>query len=178
MSQKLNAHNNENIGDKKMDKKEILAALVTLKTNLEVTLPEIAKSLSLESLLITDDQRNIIAKHNKVKELCGESDPVEFMEGLIKERKENALAVRSARMTEEFGVETFEDTKKANKARLYAEKVLGDAELTKEKINEIKEDELYKQLALERSDIDNPDNQLGVHEDVDKKINTVETVNY
>jgi len=172
---KLNAHNNnENIGEERMERKDILAALLVLKTNNGITLPEIAKELNLGSLLITDEQKANIAKHNSIIKLCGEADPVEFIEGLMKERKENAIAVRSAKMTESFGVEIFEDTKKANKARVYAEKVLGDAELTDEKVNEIKEDELYKQLALERSDIDSPENVIVIHEE-SNKINTATT---
>jgi hypothetical protein len=163
MEQKTNILEEEN---KRMDKKEILAALGTLKANLEVTLPEIAKTLGLESLLITDEQKTNLAKHNSVIKLCGTVDPVELIEGLKKERKENADAVRSAKITESFGVEVFEDTKKANKARVYAVKVLGNDELTDEKVNEIKADELYKTLALERSDINNPDNEIG---ELDKK---------
>jgi len=172
MDQKLNAQNNiEDIGEKRMDKKEILEGLLVLKTNNGITLPEIAKNLSLETLLITDEQKANLTKHNSIVKLCGEFDPVEFIKGLVEERKENMASVRSAKMTESFGVKVFEDTKKANKARLYAEKVLGDAELTDEKVNEIKEDELYKYHALERSDVDNPENELGVSEEKNKKIN-------
>jgi len=173
MEQKLNADNNiDDIGEKKMTKKEILAALGVMKTNLEVTLPEIAKELNLESLIITDEQKANLVKHNSIIKLCGEVNPVEFIEGLVAERKENAIAIRSAKITESFGVEVFEDTKKANDARSYALSVLGDAELTEEKVNEIKESAIYKKLALERSDYDSDENELGIKEDANTDTKT------
>jgi len=168
----------ENIGEKRMDKKEILAALGTLKTNLEVTLPEIAKALNLESLLITDEQKETLAKHNSIVKLVGDTDPVEFIESLIKERKENAASVRSALIDKEFGPVEFPDTKKANSARIYAEKILGSDELTKEKLNEIKEDELYKKLSLERSDINDKSNIFGVVDGKEENKTTLKVVDY
>lgn len=162
-----------------MDKKEILAALGTLKTNLEVTLPEIAKALNLESLLITDQQKTNLAKHNSVMKLVGkDTDPVEFIESLIKETKENAASVRSALIDKEFGLVEFPDTKKANSARIYAEKILGSDELTKEKLNEIKEDELYKKLHLERSDINDKSNIFGVVDGKKESKTTLKVVDY
>lgn len=174
MEQKTNNIDNKT-GENRMDKKEILAALKTLKVNLEITLPEIAKSLGLESLLITDDQKANLAKHNTIVKLCGDADPAEFIEGLVKERKENADAVRSSRIDKEFGPEVFEDTKKANQGRAYAVKILGTDELTDEKVNEIKEDEAYKTLAALRADYMNPENDLGILED-GKKNNSTSSV--
>jgi len=179
MEQKTNTQQGkENIGEKRMDKKEILAALGTLKTNLEVTLPEIAKALNLESLLITDEQKETLAKHNSIVKLVGDTDPVEFIESLIKERKENAASVRSALIDKEFGPVEFPDTKKANSARIYAEKILGSDELTKEKLNEIKEDELYKKLSLERSDINDKSNIFGVVDGKEESKTTLKVVDY
>ena len=180
MDQKTNTQQGkENIGEERMDKKEILAALGTLKTNLEITLPEIAKALNLESLLITDSQKANLAKHNTIVKLCGDTDPVELIEGLVKEKKENTASVRSAKIDKEFGPVEFADTKKVNDARGYAEKILGSDELTEKKLNEIKEDAIYKKLAAERQDITSDENELGMGEK-DKKTNstTPEVVDY
>ena len=154
-----------------MEKKDILAALLVLKTNNGTDLPEIAKTLGLESLLITEQQKTNLAKHNNIVKLCGDTDPVELIEGLMKDKKENAASVRSAKIDKEFGPVEFPDTKKVNDARGYAEKILGSAELTEEKLNEIKEDAIYKKLAAERQDITSDENLLGMGEK--DKTNTI-----
>lgn len=165
MDQKTNTQQGkENIGEERMEKKDILAALLVLKTNNGTDLPEIAKTLNLESLLITDSQKANLAKHNSIVKLCGDTDPVEFIESLMKDKKANAADVRSAKIDKEFGLVEFADTKKANSARVYAEKILGTDELTDEKLNEIKEDELYKKLFNERQDITSDENLLGMGE--------------
>ena len=179
MDQKTNTQQGkENIGEKRMDKKDILAALLVLKTNNGTDLPEIAKTLGLESLLITEQQKTNLAKHNSIVKLCGDTDPVEFIEGFMKERKENAASVRSALIDKEFGPAEFADTKKANSARVYAEKILGTAELTEEKLNEIKEDAIYKKLAAERQDITSDANLLGMGEKDKKNTTETEVVDY
>ena len=118
------------------------------------------------------------AKHNSIVKLCGDTDPVELIEGLMKERKENAASVRSALIDKEFGPAEFADTKKANSARVYAEKILGTAELTEEKLNEIKEDAIYKKLAAERQDITSDANLLGMGEKDKKNTTETEVVDY
>lgn len=164
---------NNKIIDKEenMDKGEILKSLLTLKTNNGVTLPEIAKHLNLEDLIITDEQKSSLSKMNAVITICGDSDPVEFINGLVKERKENSDAIRAAKLNEVFGARKVND--KENKARIYADTLIGDMELTEEKINEIKEDSIFKTLASELADVDSDFNKIGIS---DKKENaTVES---
>lgn len=161
MEQKLN---NKNLNIEKgegMTKEEILKGLLTLKTNNGVDLPEIAKHLNLDSLLITDEQTAGIAKLNAIATLCGGKDPVEMITELQASVKQNADSVRAAKISEEFGPKEWDDTKKENKGRMYAEQVLGDKELTAENIKEIKENSLYVSLAAERAVASSEENDLG-----------------
>jgi hypothetical protein len=164
---------NNKIEDKgeSMNKEEILKALLTLKTNLGITLPEIAKHLSLVSLLVTEEQEKALVKINSIKTLCGDVDPIDFINGLVAEKKENIGAVRAAKLNEVFGTKIDQETKKENLARKHAETLLGDSELTEEKINEIKEDSVFKSLAVEIADIDSDFNQIGESEG---KVNSTE----
>lgn len=150
----------ENMGKKQ----ETLDTLLTLKNNAELSLAEVAKHLGLEDQLVTDEQREAVVKLNAIQKLTGEKDPVEFINEALDEVKQNAIDVRAAKLNEAFGPVEFEDTKKANKARVYADQVIGDAELTEEKINEIKESDIFKALAAERADSDSDVNQIGVVE--------------
>jgi hypothetical protein len=175
MQQKTNSADNDiTIQGEGMEKKEILKALKTLKTNLEITLPEIASELGLGSLLITDEQNAAVNKMNAVQKLIGDRDPVEYIKELQSVVKQNADEVRAAKFNEVFGVKVFEDTKKENKARTYAEKIIGDDELTEEKINEVKEDEIYKSLAAERADVDSDANRIGISDNDKPKSNVAE----
>lgn len=159
MEQKTN--NKEIEKGEGMTKEEILKGLLTLKTNNGVDLPEIAKHLNLESLLITDEQTAGIAKLNAIKKLCGDRDPVELITAMQEAEKLNAESVRSAKISEEFGPENWDDTKKENKGRSYAEQVLDGKELTEENIKGVKENSIYVSLAAERADVNSEDNELG-----------------
>ena len=160
--EKVVAMINTNIieGEKSMTKKEILDALLTLKTNNGVTLPEVAKMLDLDDLIITDEQKQNVAKMNAVKALCGETDPVDFINGLVETQKVNAVAVKSAKLNEAFGLPVINE--KENLARKQAETLLGTDELTEEKINSIKEDPIFKTLAADLADIDSDFNEIGI----------------
>lgn len=154
-------------------KEEILNGLANLKTNNGVTLPEIAKHLKLDDQLITDDQKAKLNDLDGIVKLCGDKKPADLINEMLTEKKENAVKVRNAALTEAFGTEVYETTKKTNKARKYAETLLGKDELTEEKINEIKADEIYLSLAGEHADIDSKENILGISESI-KKENKVE----
>ncbi len=160
-----------------MTKDEILKALLTLKTNLGITLPEVAKHLSLESLLITDQQVADIVKMNAIKKLCGEKDPVEMITEMQEAAKLNSDSVRSAKISEEFGPKEWDDTKKENKGRIFAEQVLEGKELTEESIKGVKENSLYISLAAERADVNSDDNDITLI-DSKTKINATKVVNY
>lgn len=146
--------------EKPMNKAEIIEALKTLKTNAEITLPEIAQALNLEVLLITDEQRAALSKMNLVQKEIGTGidilDWVTESKNVIKQTKE---ARRENVLTESFGNKIFAETKKENEARLYAEKLCQGKEITPELVKEITEDPIYKklnaQLADANSDINN-----------------------
>lgn len=177
MEQKLNSvedGENNNREQKLMIKEEVLEALKTFKANGEITLPIIAKALGLESQLITDEQLALIAKLNSVQKLIGEGvDILEFVTDSIAFRKNNVKISRENIMLKEFGPEKYEDTKKENKVRTYAEKIFkGDQDITEEKINELKKDSVYITLAAERADVHSPANDLtGELEDVEPNKN-------
>lgn len=173
MEQKLNSKE-DNQGEKMATKKEHLDGLLGFKTNGEVTLIEVAKHLGLEHQVITEDQKLKLNDLEGINKLCGDKNPKEFISEIIAEKKENAIKVRNAALTEAFGSEVYESTKKSNKARSYAAKILGDAELTEEKINEIKEDEIFLALAADHANVDSDENLLGKREGSDKKENKVE----
>lgn len=154
---------NNNLGEG-MDKEKVLEALTTLKENNGVSLPEIAKHLNLEALIITDEQKAAVAKMNAVKALCGDADPEEFVKGLIKERKENAEAVREAKLVELFGAKEVDG--KENQVRTYVDSVIGDTELSEAKVNEIKQNSIFKTLAAEQAQYDSDFNRVGASEKV------------
>lgn len=152
----------ENKGVISMDKEQVLNALTTLKENLAVTLPEIATHLNLSELIVTDDQKNALVKMNAVKALCGDADPVEFIKGILEERKQNAAAVREANIAEHFGAKQIDG--KENKVRTYVDSIIGNVELTEEKLNEIKQNSIFQTLAAEQAQYDSDFNRIGVSE--------------
>jgi hypothetical protein len=159
MEQKTNSRDSGE-GDIMSKKAEVLATLKTLKTNAEVTLPEIAESLGLSDQIITEDQSKMLSSFGRVKKLCGEIDPIDFITGLIEEKKANAESVREAKMTEFFGPKTNKETGAVNHARDFASTLLGDGELTEEKINEVKESEIFKKLASDLANKDSDYNRI------------------
>lgn len=172
MEQKLNSVNNSakdgenNKREKTMPKAEVLNDLKTLQANLQITLPEVAKAMGLESLLITDEQKASIQKLNSAQKLIGEGvDIVEFINESISFKKQNAKVNRENILTKEFGLKEYPDTKKENKARTYAEEISEGKELTDELIAKIKENSIYVSLASERADLNSDENDLtGEHE--------------
>ena len=147
-------------GESMSKKIEALDILKVFKENGQLTLKEAAAHLGLESQVISEEQQKNLSAFGKVKSLCGDSDPIEFINGLISERKENAKAVRKAMLTEEFGPEKHPETGKENKVRTYASKMLEGKELTEEAIKELKEDSIYKGLKAEQADISSEWNRI------------------
>jgi len=168
-----NAKPNSREADKKgesMSKKiEALDTLKVFKENGELTLKEAAVHLGLESQVITDEQKKNLSAFGKIKSLSGETDPVEFVNGLIAEREENAVKVRKAMMTEEFGPEKHPETGKENKVRTYADKVLSGKELNEETLKELKEDSIYKSLKAEQADVNSEWNRIETKENTNSE---------
>ena len=79
-----------------MEKKELLSELITMKENNNISLVEIAEHLNLSEQIVTDGQKDAVAKINKLNELCGKEDVYEFVTSLLTEKKENELSVRNA----------------------------------------------------------------------------------
>lgn len=147
-------------GDSMSKKAEVLATLKTLKNNAEVDLPEIAEHLNLSEQIVTDEQRKSLSAYGQVKKLCGDVNPVEFIESMLAEKKANAESVRKAKLTEVFGPELNKITGKKNHAREFAVMLVGDADLTEEKINEVKENETFKMLAADLANKDSEYNRI------------------
>ena len=160
---------NEIVKGEVMNKEEILKALLTLKTNLGITLPEIAEHLGLKELVVTDEQKSAVIKLNAIKKLCGEKDPIEVINELQAEKKVNEVAVRSAKLNEAFGLPKIDE--KENLARGYAENLLGADELTEDKIKEIKENAVFIKLAADIADVNSDFNEIGISE---SKVNVVD----
>ena len=154
---------NSREADKKgesMKKEEALDTLANFKENGELTLKQVADYLNLEDQVITEDQKKSLSAYGKIKSLSGETDPVEFLNGLLSERKKNEAAVRNAKLTEEFGAEKHPETGKENKVRTYAGKMLSGKELNEETLKELKEDSIYKGLKAEQADVNSEWNRI------------------
>jgi hypothetical protein len=148
-----------------MDKKELLEKLKTLKANAEITLNDVAEAMGLSSQIVTNEHKEALKVFNALKE-AGIKNPVEKIKDLEAEIKLNCVAVRNAKLDKEFGV----DADKKNHLRQYAEKQVGDevGEELEAKINEIKEDPIYKQLAKNRADYTSDENTIGAVEKKNK----------
>ncbi len=173
MEQKTNSREETGEGDNMSKKAEVFETLVALKTNAEVTLPEIAKALGLSDQIITEDQKMNLGAYDQVKKLCGES-PVEFINSLLDEKKANAESVREAKFNELFGDKVNKVTGKTNHAREFAAMLIGDAELTDEKVNEVKENETFKALAVSLADKDSDFNRIVETDKEDKPAGPIE----
>ena len=159
MEQKTNSRKAEETikGESKVNKEELLEKLKASKANADITLPEIAKALSLEALLITEDQEKNLSKFNQVATLAGSSDPVEFVKSLIEEKKANAAEVRKAKLNELAGNES-ED----NLLRQHANTYFENRELSDENIEAFKANAITKKLAGEKLDPTSKVNTIGV----------------
>jgi ATP-dependent protease ClpP protease subunit len=150
-----------------MKKNEILDQLKTFKANGEISLPEIAKSLGLGDMLITDEQKSHLAQLKSVKEMTGGKEPVAFVKEIIEERKANAVSVREAKMSELFGAKEIKETGKKNLAREAAELVVGARELSEDVVAEVKANAIYQQYQGEVADPASKMNQFGVSHEND-----------
>jgi len=151
-------------------KEEVFASLLTLKTNNDVTLVEIAKHLGLENQIIEDKQRLLL---NSVLEVAG-PDPVAKFNELTKIINDNAEEVRTAKLNTLFGDKELNGKK--NEARDYAETMLKGKELTAENIEAVKQNSAFQALASLNADVDSDMNKVGKTE---KKTNkTAQEVNY
>jgi hypothetical protein len=167
MSQKLNGkqveESTKNIQGEVMDKKkEALDTLKNFKLNGEINLLEIAKYLSLENQVVTDELKAKANSFDEVAKMCGDKTPKDFINDIEKERKENAVEVRKAKMNELFGEETITGSEKQNMARVYANEVIGNSELTEEKVNSVLDSPIFKKFNADLADVDSDVNTIGV----------------
>jgi len=144
---------------KKVDKKELLIELSTMKENNKISLKEIAEELNLSDQLVTDSHKNALETILNLKKLTGEN-PLEFVQGLIDEKKANALSVRESKMSELFGVKIDPITKKENAVREFAEVFLSGKEINDENVKSLKENSIYKKLMGELADENSSVNEL------------------
>lgn len=160
MEQKTNSREADKKGENTVTKKELLEALNTMKENNGISLQEIAKAMSVGNLLVSEEQLKSLSTFGEVKKLCGETDPIEFVNSLIQEKKANSESVRKAKLDEVFGPEKSKETGKKNHARSFAETMIGESELTDEKVNEVKKNETYLVLAADVADVNSDYNRI------------------
>jgi len=150
-----------------MNKTELLEKAKNFVENDELTLSEIATATNQADKILSKDHIDAVNILSSIKKITGDN-PIEYINQLIDKEKKNEAAVRSARMTEEFGSCKFSNGAE-NKLRTYAEKVLSGKELTNESINELKNDSIAKMLAGEIADENSDANAIGY---VEKKKNS------
>lgn len=140
----------------KITKEELLARLNVLKENGEISLPQIAESLGLESQVMTPEARNaldVVARINKT----GVKDIEKEFARLQKVEADGKAAVRENELTTAFGPEKFKDGRE-NEARRYADqRYNGDIG-----IDDIKKDPIMVSLMAQRADYSSPQNKIGV----------------
>jgi hypothetical protein len=133
-------------------KKELMKTLVGLKTNGEITLPEIAEGMGLKQQIVTDEHLEAVKVVNSLKEL-GLKDPVADTKALQKTIADGIVAVRNAMITKEFGPEKFANGKENDLRTFVCSQIkdeTGDALTTR--MNEIKSNSIAKKLAAEQAD--------------------------
>lgn len=156
-----NGGEKNNRSEKQVEKKELFETLRVMKENADVSLPEIAAAIGLQSLVVTDEHRNAVSVVGGIKALIGDADPVAFIKANMEEKKANAAKVRDAELTTVCGPAVFAETGKKNELRSYAEIYFGDKEITAEKVNAFKADEIAQKLAGERADWSSKANTFG-----------------
>jgi hypothetical protein len=152
-----------------MDKDELLKRLNALKENGDITLAEIAKTLGLENMVITERHTNAITILEAFEKL-EIKDPVAEFNALKKSVEDNATAIFDARMTKEFGAEKLQNGSD-NLIRQYAAGQLKNiqAEKLDEAIKNIKEDPIAKRLAADIADYSSDANEIARVEQKNKQ---------
>lgn len=165
----VNTLENNKQGADKVTKEEILNKVMTLKTNNELTLPELAETLNMSDQIVTKEHTNALTVLNELVEISGKDNVIDFVKELITERENNANLVRESKMTELFGPKKDKKSGKENDVRSYAEMILKDKELSEENINGIKENSIYKKLLAEQADMFSEANKLSTVDDLEKQ---------
>lgn len=115
-----------NKGNCKVDKKETLDSIATLKTNGEITLAEVAKVMGLEGQLKTNADSEAVTKYNAVVAVLGD-DPVAKAKELADSLKVNAQKERDEKIVALAGAKENAD-KTVNPRYQYASVMLKDLE--------------------------------------------------
>jgi len=142
----------------KLTKKDILDRINVLKTNGEVTLLEIAKSMGLENQVITPEATNALTVVRKLN-AAGYKDPVVDIEALKKKAEDGEKAKLNQMLLEKFGPAKLKDDKE-NAVRRYAQQ-RAEAGIP---IEEIEKDQVMSTLKAQSADYMSPQNQLGIVE--------------
>lgn len=151
---------NKDRRNSKMEKTEILDSLKTLKENMQISLPEVAKHIGLENLVVTPEHVNALEVIGELKTLCG-ADPVSFVKSILTEKKENAAKVREAELSAIAGPVIFKENEKKNELREFAEVFFTSKEINEATKTEFKANSIAQKLAGERADWSSPSNTIG-----------------
>ncbi len=149
-----------NQGDKMKELENALNVLKEANAGGKLTILDFAKHCGKENLIISEEQKEKVNSYDEVSKLCGDKKPVEFINGILTEKKENAEKVRNATLSTAFGAEKHETTDKVNEAREFAEIVLNGKELTDENIEEVKKMNSYITLKANQADVDSEENSF------------------
>lgn len=162
MISKSNSNNTveNNQGEEMKELDNALNVLKEANAGGKLTILDFAKHCGKENLIISEEQKEKLNSYDEVVKLCGDENPTEFISAIQTEKKENAVKVRNAKLTEEFGAEKHETTGKVNEAREFAEVVLNGKELTSEAIEEVKKMNCYVTLKANHADIDSEENSF------------------
>jgi ATP-dependent Clp protease protease subunit len=154
-----NGSSNKLQGGKRVNKEELLAMINTMRENAEISLPEIAKAMNLDGLLITEAHKTALAIMTEINKL-GITDPIAKINEMITAENANAELVAKAKLDEAFGI--AEDNGVKNFKRIYAgEKLNGlrGKELETGIVN-IKTDPIMIKFAEEQTDVFNGVNRV------------------
>jgi hypothetical protein len=166
MKQKTNSFNEDESNKKNnrgntMEKNELLDGIKALKENALVSLPEIAKHIGLDALIVTDEHKNALSLVNELKQLCGNVSPLDFVKSIIEEKKANATKIRESEMMALVGPQTYSDSGKKNELREFADVFFAGKEINDQAKADFKANSITQKLAGERADWSSPQNLVG-----------------
>jgi len=156
----INEKQNAQSGRTLMDTKE--EALEFLSVNNGIPIEDVARAMKQEGKLATPEQTEALTVVNGLKEL-GLKDPVAEVKALQEKVKQSEADTVSNRLTAEFGPEKDAEGKE-NALRVYAGKVITNAEKLDDQIAELKKDPIALKLSGERADFASNENRVGIIE--------------
>jgi hypothetical protein len=144
-----------------VDKEELLATLVTMKTNAQITLPEVAKAMGLEAQLRTPADGENEARMNAIRVELGDGDPVITIKAMKAEQAAGAIAARENAIVALVGPKANADGTPNVRFEYLAKNAAGlSGEKLAAKLEELKKDPVMVQLNALAADVNSPLNRI------------------